>query len=204
VASDRSFAQIVSLACHDLSTPLAAVHGFARTIDRLEPLQERTQRYVGLMVEGSGEMAELLERLALIARIERGVYEPALQEVDSIDLVRTAAGLVHAGEVSVTGDGGSVYVDPGPTERSLAAFLTCAVRHGNADRVECAVRGPVLLVLPVTEESGPILLGEDLRDFGAAAARIHVEALGGSVAVAEEALRVELPPTSGGGTAAGP
>jgi signal transduction histidine kinase len=204
VASDRSFAQIVSLACHDLRTPLAAVHGFARTIDRLEPLQERTQHFVGLMVEGSGEMAELLERLALVARIERGVYEPALRDVDSLELVRTAAGLVRAGDVSVAGEGGSVHVDPDQTERSLTAFLTCAVRHGSGDRVECSVDGPVLAIAPVTTESGPILLGEDLRDFGAAAARIHVEALGGSVSVAEQTLRVELPTTSGGETAGDP
>ncbi len=55
----------------------------------------------------------------------------------------------------------------------------------------------------MTGESGRILLGEDLRDFGAAAAGIHVEALGGSVAVEEDALVVRLP-TSGGATAAGP
>src|SRR6187551_558776 len=86
MAADRFFAQIVSLACHDLRTPLATVHGFARTIERLEPLQARTKRYVGMMVDGSGQMAELLERLALIARIERGVYEPALRAVDTLEL----------------------------------------------------------------------------------------------------------------------
>ena len=195
MATDRSFAQVVSLACHDLRTPLATVHGFARTIERLEPLQERTRRYVGLMVEGSGQIADLLERLALIARIERGAYEPALQAVDSLELARTAAGFVDAGEVSVTGEGETVELDPAATERSIAAFLTCAIRHGDSDRVECAVNRRELAITPVTDESGPILLGEDLRDFGAVAARIHVEALGGSVSVQEDALRIVLPST---------
>jgi len=204
VASDRSFAEIVSLACHDLRTPLAAVHGFARTIDRLEPLQERTQHFVGLMVEGSGEMADLLERLALVARIERGAYDPHLREVDSLELVRAAAALVHAGEVSVTGEGATVHLDPDPTERSIAAFLTCALRYGDDGPIECSVRGPVLAIAPVTRDSGPVLVGEDLRDFGAAAARIHVEALGGSVTLTEDALRIELPSISEDGTAAGP
>jgi signal transduction histidine kinase len=204
VATARSFAQVVSLACHDLRTPLATVHGFARTIDRLEPLQPRTQRYIGLMVEGSGQLAELLDRLALITRIERGVYEPALREVDSLELAESAAAHVTAGEVDVTGEGETVGIDPAPTEHSLAAFLTCAIRHGGCDSLACVVAGRELAIRPVTEESGAVLLGDDLRDFGAAAARIHVEALGGSVAVEDDALRLELPLTSGGGTVAGP
>jgi K+-sensing histidine kinase KdpD len=204
VASDRTFAQLVSLACHDLRTPLAAVHGFARTIDRLEPLQARTRRYIGIMVEGSGQLAQLLERLALIARIERGAYQPALQQMDSLELAQKAAELVAAGEVSVTGEGETVEVDPTPTEQTVAAFLTCALRHGDSEELDCAVRGRELSIRPVTGELAAILLGEDLRDFGAAAARIHVEALGGSVAVQDDALLVRLPPISEAGTAAGP
>ena len=199
---DRTFAELVSLACHDLRTPLATVHGFARTIDRLEPLEARTQRYIGIMVEGSGQLAELLDRLALAARIERGAYQPALQEVDSLELARNAAALV-AGDVSVAGDGETVEVDPDPTEHSVAAFLTCALRHGDCNELACTVRGGELAIKPVTEESGRILLGHDLRDFGAAAARIHVEALGGSVSVEGDALLLRLP-TSGAGTPVGP
>jgi K+-sensing histidine kinase KdpD len=204
VASDRTFAQLVSLACHDLRTPLAAVHGFARTIDRLEPLQARTRRYIGIMVEGSGQLAQLLERLALIARIERGAYQPALQQMDSLELAQKAAEAVAAGEVSVAGEGETVEVDPAPTEQTVAAFLTCALRHGDSEELDCAVRGRELSIRPVTGELAAILLGEDLRDFGAAAARIHVEALGGSVAVQDDALLVRLPPISEAGTAAGP
>ena len=31
--NDTSFARLVSLACHDVRTPLATVHGFAKTLD---------------------------------------------------------------------------------------------------------------------------------------------------------------------------
>ena len=88
-------------------------------------------------------------------------------------------------------------------ERSIAALLVAAIRHGDSERLRCDVHGAELEIRPVTEDSGRILLGEDLRDFGAAAASIHVAALGGSVAVEEDALVVRLP-TSGGATAAGP
>jgi signal transduction histidine kinase len=204
VGTDRFFARVVSLACHDLRTPLATVHGFARTIDRLEPLQARTRRYIGIMAEGSGQLADLLDRLALIARIERGAYEPTLRGMDSLEVAESAAARVAAGDVSVTGEGVRVHVDPTPTEQSVAAFLTCALRHGDADRLECAVRGHELRITPVTDAVGAILLADDLRDFGAAAARIHLEALGGSVAVEGGALLVGLPATSAGGTDAGP
>lgn len=193
MAADRFFAEVVSLACHDLRTPLATVHGFARTIERLEPEDERAGRYVGLIVEGSGQMAALLERLGLVARIERGTYEPPRRTVDSLELASAAAALVRAGDVSVSGNGGPAEVDPDPTERSVADFFTCALRHGDADPLRCEVRGPELEIGPVTDVVGRILLGEDLRDFGAAAARIHLEATGGSVRVDGDSLLVELP-----------
>jgi hypothetical protein len=66
------------------------------------------------------------------------------------------------------------------------------------------VSGNELAITPVTEESAPILLGEDLRDFGAAAARMHVEALGGSVTVDGDSLHMSLPVTSAGATTGGP
>jgi len=45
----------------------------------------------------------------------------------------------------------------------------------------------------VTPGVAPIILGEDLRDLAAAAARHIVEALGGSLALEGERLRVRLP-----------
>jgi len=35
VTDDNQFARLVMLACHDLRTPLATVHGFAHTLARL-------------------------------------------------------------------------------------------------------------------------------------------------------------------------
>src|SRR5919201_924342 len=57
---DTSFVRLVSLACHDLRTPLATVHGFARTIARTDDLEEPTSRYVAMIETASGQMADLL------------------------------------------------------------------------------------------------------------------------------------------------
>jgi hypothetical protein len=45
----------------------------------------------------------------------------------------------------------------------------------------------------VTAASGPVLLGQDLRDLGAAVAVLLFEALGGSVAMDGDAVVVSLP-----------
>lgn len=193
MAADRSFSRLVSLACHDLRTPLATVHGFARTLDRVEPLQEKTLRYVGLIAAASAEMADLLDLLALVARIEGGRYEPTLQKVDSLELAHSAAEQVAAGTVEVNGDGATVAVDREWTERSLTAYAECAIRHGDNSRIEISVLGAELRYAPVTADSGPILLGDELRDLGAATAGLLVAALGGSVSLDGDALLVRLP-----------
>ena len=60
---DSSFPRLVSLACHDLRTPLATVYGFARTLTRAGELDERSTRFVAMIEEASEQMAELLDEL---------------------------------------------------------------------------------------------------------------------------------------------
>ena len=44
MANDTSFARLVSLACHDVRTPLATVHGFVKTLARTAELEEAFER----------------------------------------------------------------------------------------------------------------------------------------------------------------
>ena len=53
---DTRFPRIVSLACHDLRTPLATIYGFARTLTRMEVHDERTGRYLGMIEEASQQI----------------------------------------------------------------------------------------------------------------------------------------------------
>jgi signal transduction histidine kinase len=193
VATKESFPRLVSLACHDLRTPLATVHGFARTLERLEPLGEKSLRYVGLIAEASAEMAEMLDRLAVVARIERGAYEPNLQEVDSLELVRAAVAQAELGQIDVGGKSANVTVDREWIERSVADFAKCALRHGDADRITITVAGSELRLSPISEGAGRVLVGEELRDLGAETARRLFEALGGSVALEGDAFVLLLP-----------
>jgi signal transduction histidine kinase len=190
---DTSFARLVSLACHDLRTPLATVHGFARTIARTGELQEPQSRYVEMIEAASGQLGELLEELSLAARIEGGRYDPTVREADSLELARSAVDPLERGLVSVDGDGGPVTVDVSAAERALRALARCAVRHGGLDSVELRVDGAEATIAPITPASAPVVLGEELRDLGAAVAVRAIRALGGSVELDGATLRVRLP-----------
>jgi signal transduction histidine kinase len=190
---DTSFARLVSLACHDLRTPLATVHGFARTITRMAELEEPASRYMAMIETASGQIADLLDELGLAARIEAGRYEPTTTQVALGELVRAAAGRLDPELVRVEGEGEPVSVDAPATERALAALVRCALRHGGLERVDVRVEGRRVEVSPITPASAPVVLGEDLRDLGAAVAVRVVHALGGSVDLEGETLRVVLP-----------
>jgi len=193
VTENASFPQLVSLAAHDLRTPLATVSGFAKTLIRTEELEEPASRYVEMIEAASAQMVELLDELGLAARIEAGRYQPTLRDGDTLDLARAAAATLGEERVRIDGDGGKVSIDYEATERAVAALAQCALRHGGLEAVDVVVSGPELTVAPITPASAPVVLGEDLRDLGAAVAVLLIRTLGGSVELDGEMLRIRLP-----------
>ena len=191
--NDSSFARLVSLAAHDLRTPLATIHGFAQTLVRMGDLGEPKQRYVEMIDAASRQLAELLDELGTAARIEGGRYEPSMQAVDTLELARAAASNLGEDRVKVSGEGSEVHVDPEGTGRGLSALAQAALRHGGLDEVVLHVDGSTLTLSPVTASSAPVVLGEDLRDLGAAVAVRVVDALGGSIALDGDTLTIKLP-----------
>ena len=146
------------------------------------------------MIEvASGQLTELIDELSLAARIRGDRYEPKLEALGTQELAAAVAERLGAERVAVSGAGADVMVDGEATKRSVAALVQCALRHGGLDRVEVEVRGPELRVAPITASSAPVVLGEDLRDLGAAVAVMHVQRLGGSATVDGETLSVRLP-----------
>ncbi len=180
------------LACHDLRTPLATVHGFAHTLARMDDLDETVARYVEMIRSASDQIAELIDELSLGARIEAGRYDPVLQSVDTLELGRAAAERLGDERVGVEGKGAQLEVDVAATERAVAALARCALRHGGIETVELAVRGTELELSPITPASAPVVLGEELRDLGAAVAVRVIRAQGGSVGVEGDTLTVRL------------
>jgi signal transduction histidine kinase len=185
--AEDSFPRLVSLACHDLRTPLATIFGFARTLNRGDELDERTTRFLGMIEEASEQMTELLDELGVAARIEGGRWEPVLREVDTMELARS-----DDERIAAEGEGATIETEVESVERALRALAIAAVRHGPADRVTWRVSGRELDLSPVTAGAAPVVLGESLRDLGALVGRRVIEELGGSLSLDGETLRVRL------------
>ncbi len=187
---DTAFASLVKLACHDVRTPLATVYGFARTLHRVSS-GESASRYVSMIEAAAKEITEILDALAVAARIESGTYDPVLEEVDTLALVHAAA--ERNPRIEAVGLGAQVTTDPPAVEGALLALASCAARHGGIDELTLTARGAEIDLRPVLPEAAPIVLGQDLKDLGSAVALRVVAALGGSVSLEGEALVVGLP-----------
>ena len=190
--NDTSFARLVALACHDVRTPLATVHGFARTLSRTGDLEEPAGRYVEMIEAASAQIAELLDELSLAARLESGRYEPSLQETDTLELARAAAERLGEERVRVGGEGAAVRTDVVAVDRGVSALVQASLRHGGLDEVDVVVHGAEIHVSPITDSSARVVLGDDLRDLGAAVAVRLVQSLGGAVTVAGGTLTIRL------------
>jgi signal transduction histidine kinase len=192
LTDDTDFARLVSLACHDLRTPLATVHGFATTLVRGGGLEPPADRYVEMIDTASAQLAELIDELSLAARIQSGRYEPMPREAGTLELAQAAAARLGEERVHVTGSGVALETDAEAVERGLAALFQSALRHGGLDSVEVEVEGSGIRLSPVTPASAPVVLGADLRDLGAAVAVRLVTRLGGSVSVDGETVKILL------------
>jgi signal transduction histidine kinase len=192
VTNDRQYAELVSVACHDILTPLATVYGFARTLERAD-LEPPTDRYVDMIGAASSQIDELVDQLRLATRIQLGLYQPVLVETDSLELARAAAERLEEGRVEVAGQGALVLVDPDPAARALAQLARATARFGGHDTVTVDVRGPVLTISPLSRPAEPVVLGEELRELAAPAAAMLVRALEGTLEARDETLVIEWP-----------
>jgi signal transduction histidine kinase len=173
--AEEGFAGLVSLACHDLRTPLATVNGFTKTILRAGEVDDL--RYVELIDEAAAEIAVLVEHLGLAARIESGRYDPHLVEANTLELAAASG-------VPADGEGASIETDAETVTRALVALTRAAVRSG-ADAPAWAVAGRELRFAPFPAVA-------TTKDVGAVVARRAIEALGGSLELDGETLRVRL------------
>jgi signal transduction histidine kinase len=189
---ETRFAQLVAVACHDLRNPLATVYGFSRTLARME-LDERATRFVGMIDAASNELGELLDELAVVARIEAGRFTPELAEVNSLELAHAASADLSDDRVVVSGEGASVQVPARELTRALSRLGKAAARHGGHDSVDLVVDGADMRISPISRSAEPVVLGREVRELSAAAAVALIEALGGSLAVENETLLIRLP-----------
>jgi hypothetical protein len=135
-------------------------------------------------------MAELLDELSLVARIESGRYDPGLRETDTLTLAKAAAERLGDDRVKVSGEGAPISTDVESVDRGVSALVQAALRHGGLDEVDVVVRGAVIEVSPITDSSSAVVLGLELRDLGAAVAVRLIAFLGGTVEVEDGTLTI--------------
>ena len=191
--ASESFAQLVSLACHDLRTPLATASGFARTLQRLDEIGQPADRYVEMITAAADQLAALLDLLSVVSRIEANRFEPQLQLTGARELADAAAGRIEESRASVEGAGVEVRADPEWAAVSLSALAEAARRHGGLERITITVDGPLISIAPLVDGAGAIALGEELRDFAAAVGTQVLESSGATVELDGDSLRVRFP-----------
>ena len=143
------------------------------------------------MVAASSQLAELLEELGLVARIESERWEPNVQEVDSRELADDAAGRLET--AAAGGSGATVRVDRDAATLALQQLARCAQRHGGLERIELTAEGALVAIAPIVPAAAPIVMREQARDLGALIAARVVDALGGDLQLEGERLLVRLP-----------
>jgi signal transduction histidine kinase len=185
--TDARFPRVVSLACHDLRTPLATIFGFARTLTRTGDLDERTMRFLGMIEEASEQMTGLLDELGVAARIEGDRWEPALRDTDTLELATSPDE-----RVATEGEGETIATEPESVGQALQSLAVAAARYGAVEQVTWHVSGRDLELAPITADAAPVVTGESIRDLGSLIARMVIEELGGSLALDGETLRVRL------------
>ena len=165
MATENSFAGFVSLACHDLRTPLATVSGFAHTLQRTDELGEparpvRRDDPGGVRADrgapGASSGSSLGSRPATTRRV-------SWRRTRSSSPGRRRPGSARRRRPPVPGR--AVRVDRDAVERGLAGLALCALRHGGLERVELTADGPSVWIEPVIPSAAPIVLGDDLKDL---------------------------------------
>lgn len=145
----------VATVSHELRTPLAAIHGSALTLARrggeLEPVLH--ERLLGIVVEQSERLSELVEQILLAAQLDSGGLQYTLERFDAGELARTVVEAVRPrlpAEVTVelsAPPASTAFGDPGKTRRVLTNLVDNAVKYspdGGRIRVAVAARGRAL------------------------------------------------------------
>jgi signal transduction histidine kinase len=96
VESEETKSELVSNVSHELRTPLASVLGFSSLMLDRDLSPEEMRRYLEVIRAEARRLAELLNDLLDIQRIEQGTIELKLEEVDLNDLLAAQVTLYSA------------------------------------------------------------------------------------------------------------
>jgi signal transduction histidine kinase len=135
VESEQTKSELVSNVSHELRTPLASVLGFSSLMLDRELPPEEMRRYLEVIRTEARRLAELLNDLLDIQRIEQGTIELKLEEVDLNDLLAaqvtlySAQSTSHELQLDAAEDALVVYGDRDRLAQVIGNLLSNAIKY---------------------------------------------------------------------------
>jgi signal transduction histidine kinase len=135
VESEQTKSELVSNVSHELRTPLASVLGFSSLMLDRELPPDEMRRYLEVIRTEARRLAELLNDLLDIQRIEQGTIELRLEEVDLNDLLSAQVTLYsaqssdHRLHLDAADDALVVYGDRDRLAQVIGNVLSNAIKY---------------------------------------------------------------------------
>lgn len=134
-ALNQTLRDFVSIASHDLQTPVTAIVGFTTLLkDRWDTLGDHDRReFLSAIDRNAGQLTRLVVDLLTVSRIEAGAVDThaeavAVRRVTELAMLDFAE---RAAETRVAIDDGIIVVaDPSHIQRILTNYLTNAFKYG--------------------------------------------------------------------------
>jgi signal transduction histidine kinase len=156
--------EFFSTISHDLRTPLFSIQGFVRLILDGEVPDEETQReFLGIIGRQAEQLAQLVNNLLNISRLESGKLEMERVPVQLLDVLEQTAsklrGMARAEDITLEADLPSslppVTGDPGWLEQVVTNLVGNAIKFtAEGGRVRIGARGSDSEVLVEVSDTG--------------------------------------------------
>jgi signal transduction histidine kinase len=157
--------EFISIAAHELKTPVTSLHGFTqmllRQFDKEElPDLDRMTRVLELMDQQSNRLMQLISQLMEFSRIETGQVTLERKLIDLVALAKEVTEAIQistsAHQINVVGDSVMLaLVDPLRIEQVLSNLVNNAVKYspgGGLVQLEVARTDPSMARLSVTDQ----------------------------------------------------
>lgn len=144
----RPSQQLVTMAIHDLRTPVTAIKGFGQLALRRPELPADLRQYLETILAEANRAAGYLEDLATVTRVEtdEDILQPRPVDLTLIvdEVTRQARRWQYVGEVQAQSRPGARAVcDPSLTARAIGHLVRVATKYAG-DEPTCLAATPVL------------------------------------------------------------
>ncbi|OGD61194.1 hypothetical protein A3A71_01190 [Candidatus Berkelbacteria bacterium RIFCSPLOWO2_01_FULL_50_28] len=104
---DKMKDEFISMASHELNTPLAAIEGYLSMVldEGMGKVDPKAKEYLGRAYESSKRLAELILDLLNVSRIEQGRLKVKFAETNLVDLAQS---VIH--ELQIKADSKKIYM----------------------------------------------------------------------------------------------